>query len=553
MKATGMKSDIEVTISGNLPFDESAVSGISVTYTYNALPIVRLTLDAPFIQKYTPDFLCNPDLYKNRDGTSSCEINIKTKKGCLKFTGLFDGLSASQTPGGFEYAAIIKSRFTRLLEVYPKFMGIVPGSMLPFKFNRTLKISENNNNYATLIIGGQAASIPVDISPPEFMIKLIKFGLKSQIDKSIYNVSYSGTFTDSIPLLELINQPVYKENAKAALTLLDDVNTIFVSDCLINSNKMTNNLLQMYIQSTDNVFNTMVETLTVMGCNILCGNDKIFIIPSCNFLKLGNNKVPKFQEQAKTLNHAYPADFSNFSVNDASYKNIKYAIVVPSSYSNIVHPGTSSITRTVMLNSGMYPRKDQETEIPDDGSSGVLVVPGDNFILQGVLIAGIHNRTILTDLKDKNIGYGADKKVESPTAVKDKHNEHQKAVLNNNNDAKTAMDAYAKTQFLSAKYNDRVGSFTSVFNPNWVPGTTGFLYTRTPGLGYNFFVTSVCHNITLSPNNNGQAVTTVNFNSVRSKGTPSDIPGVEEDPFYTYNADTMQNVQDSWVKDITGT
>ncbi|HEY8400049.1 MAG TPA: hypothetical protein VIK89_02235, partial [Cytophagaceae bacterium] len=197
---------------------------------------------------------------------------------------------------------------------------------------------------------------------------------------------------------------------------------------------------------------------------------------------------------------------------------------------------------------GVYPRE-ADNEIPDDGSCGVLIVETSPFFLKGTAYAFTANGDLQETISEGE-NYNNKEPVESVEKVKQEMETYAEEVNEATEDQ--ILDYYAKLKFLQTKYLDRTGSFTTVFNPYWVPGTTGSLYTREPGLYVNFFVHTVTHDIGLAPPSIGRAVTQVSFNSARMSKDAQGVPGVTKEELFNYTVEDMVNLQKSWTNNITG-
>jgi len=536
--------DFEISIFGALPFDERAVTGITITYGYNMIPYARLQLDAPWLQQYYTDFLCNPDDYKKRsEGTTTIIIN--SPKGCLYFEGYFDGLSLMQTPGGFEYSAIIKSKFQRLLEIYPRMIGMVPGSMNLGTYPETLKMihGKEDHVWAQLKIGTETIDCTISVSDfiKQTMIKLVK-------SQAIWKVN-TNLNTDMQPLYLYLKNTVHKENIDQALPLLESLDTSALSNCVLKASLCAGGILDLIMGSQEHLWGLMVKTYDALGCALVVGTNSIYVVPNAAFMKIGNS-FPEHKQESDTINHAYPADYNNFIFSDNGFVNIKCCYIVPQSQ----HLPGSTIQpiKAVCSNLGMYPPLGvDDPEVPDDGSSGILALPTDSFIISGLANAFTANAEMQKKLSDGVTN--------CDLIVTDTNKPYQDMIMHSDDQKKSyykyckqVFNQYAKLKFMQAKYQERGGSFTTIFNPKWVPATTGSLYSRNPGLYFNFYVTSVTHSIQLRAPNIGVATTQVNFNSARFNGNPDKVPGIHMDDFYMYSQDDMVAFQQKWVSDITG-
>ena len=539
-----MTSDVEVTVSG-LPFNQRAISGIEISYGVNQIPVASLHLVAPYIEQNHRDFLCDPDKYKKQTRDNPVTFQIKARTGCLKFTGVFDGISFSQMPGGFSYSAIFKSQFQSMMELYPKFMGLDPLSMMPFKRIATLKtqvgaIDEPYESLKYTLNNRVTASNDTVIT---YYMRLIKEMINSQINATLA----SNTTQELSDILALLQDQRYKRNAEKCQSLLEDIDTSFAEDTDMRAGKCMPYLIDKVVYSQDTLWDTILAALDDFGCMLLPANDKLFIAPKVNYLKMADMTVPAKQEQATKPNHIYPSDVTSVNVNDVPYRNLRGCFVVPI----VSDPGPLGYSFATQC-LGAYP-KPQDTDVKDDGGSGLLIINAPTFLIQNVDGLYVKNNDVQTDIQVEAKAYAGDQAVETPDEPQQKYKQLSKDVSESLNVMKEILDKYAKARFLSEKYSERGGSIqTAVFKPNFVPGTTGFWYTRHPGLFYNFFVTSVTHSITLGGGKVGNATSHISFNSLRYGGSPDNIPGVDEAELYNFSSDDMADLQQQWLDNIEG-
>ena len=532
--------DVEVTIDG-LPFGQDAVTGVSISYGFNSVPVASLQLDAPHInEEYGGVLLCDPDTYKKRD--KLVNISIKAKTGCLNFTGYFDGLNIVQTPGGYEYTAIIKSKFQRLMEIFPKIPGLWPGSVNIFRVPKALKVQFGNTDVLyTTFRDGKSESIETNIPIGVFVKKLFRLLVKTQIDWQIT----TNVTKDIQKMVNVIMSNNYKKNLQAALPLLDAINTTAIEGCELKANACAEGLLDLVLAEQANLWDLMVSAYKEMGCILVPANDTLFIVPEAGFLKIKNEHAA-FQQEATSINHAFPADYNSLMINDNGYINLKYCFMAPV-LDGLTHALTEASPASLHM-LGVYPPEGEDSEIPDDGSCGVLIGRSPGFLFNALS----YSYTITADevqppLSNPGTPHAPIRTIDSPEAAKEKREDHQKKMEARREMQQKALDDWAKARFLQAKYAERGGSFNTQFHPKWVPGSTGSLYARLPGLFFNFFVTGVHHSISLSAPKTGTAITQVSFGSTRYSGNPGGVPGVEKDEFYNYATTDMENFQSQWV------
>jgi hypothetical protein len=537
-----MKSEVEITVE-NAPFDASAISGITIIHGINAIPIARVSLSAPYIQTTSgKEFICNPDKFKKRD--SPAVFTIKTKTGCMKFTGFFDGMSVQQSPGSLEYSAIFKNQFQRMLEIFPKFCGVMPTSFNPFCAVNDTTVSTGHPElvYPAFKLAGK--SVDTNQSIGDFIVDLFKVMIQSQV--LYYNNMQS---TPAITIASLLGNGKYQDNLEQAEQLIGATVTDFVSVNHISAAYCASGLMNLLMgDKIGNLWDLLLECIETIGCSVVVGDTKIYIVPKANYLKGPDVAKPQRQESTPDLaNIAYPADYNNFVVNDIGYANIKACFITAVDNILLTNMATDAMAGNYL---GVYPTPDAPSELDnaDDGSSGILIFRLEDTMLNGMMTYFTMNNVVQERLATANPYAGS--VAENVDAVQKILQQSIDIAAEANKKQKTIMNQFAKIKFLEQKYTGRTGSLTSVFNPYWVPGSTGTVYSRFPGLFYQFFVTSVVHTISVHAPGTGTAITSISFDSVRSAANIGDVPGVVNVDLFEYDVDKMTNFQYKWLTDI---
>lgn len=535
-------SDVTVSVTG-LPFDQKAVSGVAFDFGYNSIPCASLQLVSPYIEENHRDFLCDPDSYKKKTRDNFVKISVKSKTGCLNFEGVFDGLSFSQSPGAFNYSAIIKSKFQSLLEVYPKLIGMDPSSLMLFKRNNQfLKVTpaDANDPFAGLTIG--AGTIPVaGKSLLELYIDVLKYILTSQL------TIQTNTTQNFAKILKLMQDDIYKKNITKALDMISNIDISAVKDNKILASYCLPWIVKKIVNSPDTMWDALLSGLDEMGCMLLPGVTKLFIIPKANFLKLNGSTPSSYGAQSTQPNQAWPADYSNFMVSDRSYRNLRACFVVPADV-DVASCNLASGGSWKAQIYGVYP-KEGSSDIKDDGATGILIKPVPPFFAANITSILAYNHKVQEDIKNGQKPFAGPVQMDSSAVFQ----QFLSDAKQNNQTVESygeIFDNLAKSYFLQEKYEERGGSIQLLFNPKWVPGTTGFVYSRHPSLCYNFFVTSVRHEIALGSGNSGFAQTSVNFSSSRYAGNPGSVPGTDTVDLYKYDEGKMKSTQQKWLSDI---
>lgn len=541
-----MTSDIQVDISGG-PFTSGNVTGVSISYGYNMIPAAMLTLNVARMMEKNPAFFENPTQFKKSTKSGNADqvhINIKTVSGCISFSGFFDGLSVSQAPGGLEYTAIIKSKFQVLTELYPKLMGMYPGSTIIGRSVANLTYTPGGNEYAALQAG--SATISADLSPCEFYIEF----LKKVCDSQKNGESYWSSIQSLSSLRSVLESTDYKANIDLCTKLIDDIDISYAKAEGWRVTRDLNYHADLIASGGDDAWSLLLNIADSCGCVILISDKKLHIVPQSNFMKL-EGSCPSGGEQSTKPNQAYPADYSNFILNDNSYKNIRYCFV--SGISSVAGP----INRNEALHlnqCGSYPAAGEEIN-PDDGASGILLVETPPWM--GRTIAGaimVHSKTTATNQTQPYSKAGTSEVGdidEAKSSIDSLSSEYQQ--IAESKETKKLLDNYAQARFLTEKYSERTGSFSLQFNPQWVPATTGFLASRQPKIMFNFFVTGVTHSISVSDARVGSASTQVSFNSARYGGNMGSVPGIDSNVLYGYDTGKMKALQESWLSENSAT
>jgi len=520
-----MKTDVEVSVTGLGDKMNEAVMGVTFHYGINSIPTCQLSFDAPKVE--SSGFLCSPDSYKKR----SNKVNVKVQSitGCINFDGFFDGLSLSQSVGNFSYQAVIKNKYQRLMEIYPKCIGVMPSSYRMWGSIDQVKI--NHGNPEAVINSITIAQVPLNLdkSIGEVLLEYIKAIVQSQIDVTkLTNIDPNVN-----QLIKLLQEPIYKANKEESKDLLANTDLTYIKNCAIKGINCADSIVELTLGGHSDL---MLQAFSYLGCCLLVGNNHMYIVPQALFLKGNNTKKAG-------INTAMPKDYNNFSVNDNGFVNIKSCHVIvdssrlPSTFSRLAAVATTY--------SGIYP-PDGNSEIPDDGSSGIYIVQASPFLMNGLNYGSCSNEFIQQTIKKGNPYF------KDPVDDEDKVRKQLEAINKKWAGAagpqKKLMDGYAKLKFLQAKYAERTGQLSTYFNPHWVPATTGSIYTDTPGIFINFYVTGVVHHIALSAPNTGTAVTSVSFGSARMGTNP---PGIDTDDMFNYSKSDMEELQGKWVGDIS--
>lgn len=541
-----MNTDVEVSVSGipGLGSNGEGITGISVTYGFNMIPVAQITLNTPWVQQNAPSLFANPASFKKSTKPDKVSIKVKSSTGCLDFDGFFDGISSVQTPGGMDFTIIIKNKFQMLSDMYPKYIGVYPGSTLSYRNIPNLTIDSGNpaEMYTRFL-----NELDMVVPPPKFYLEAIKKIAKSQT----LTESWSNT-KELSALRNILEDKSYKEMLSRLEQELDNINVDNADTPDLKVAQSAGYYVDMLLNGGDTAWDLLVNAMGDVGCILVPSNKKLYVIPQSNFLKLDGSRPGDSSRQSTETNQAYAADYSNFVLNDTSYRNIKYCFVECDAAALTPESVVSSIYADYL---GQYP-KDGNDITPDDGASGVYVVTAPPYLARSALSGiAVHNDEVRKNIEGgkpwADTGKGGVPESDEAVAGQMDTDEAKvdKEVGKDANKIKDTMDKYAKARFLQEKYTERAGSFSMQFNPRWVPATTGFLACQSPCLVYNFYVTSVQHTIQLSSARNGTAYTQIQFNCARCGSDVGALPSTQSNELYSYDDGKMKAFQKQWLGD----
>lgn len=571
-----MNSNISIELKPTEPSDQILatllkdvrITGATLSYGINKLPIAHVHIDTTVSDDLISSLkvLCNFDTYRRKKLT----LTIKTGglayiAGCLKFTGILDGVSISQSPGNLSASLVIKHQFVLLNEVYPRLLGLSAGSANMFSVMRPILYDPNqfgpgseNNHFLTpdqqlygLITGKDPTNkINTGLSLIPFIIEVFKAVVKNQ---SLYNVgpntpnfqSISNALRDVIKEQQ-INADKTGELFKLVMKLLGQVDTSYSNRLELSGNDhllsaasptIAAKVIGDIAQLDDTIYNSMVRYVSQYGCCFVVSNDGAYVVPDASFLKVVVNPNMIQNSRSTQTNVAYPADYDTFSFNDTGENTIKGVYVVPEPLG--MH-GTWSVGGINVM-SGKYidPNPDVKgnisvktlpqiacsyiSRVASQGSMGVQkLIQTGNPLIDGVI--------------DTVEAYASMKLHQAQTALEYLQMQH-------------FLDAWAQSEYCRIKYEDRTGYISMPFNNNWVPGAPGAALTKHPGSWIQFYVTDVTHSFNLMPNNSGTATTNVAFKGGRA-GTVSGSSGLDSIPLYNYTYPLSQNFADQFLADI---
>jgi hypothetical protein len=311
---------------------------------------------------------------------------------------------------------------------------------------------------------------------------------------------------------------------------------------LASSAMVSDKIKEAFTSGSNIILENYMNFLSWMGCSVIFSNSKMYVVPANSVLKQSKEYPAKRQIQSKP-NTAGPADYNSYSYNDNGYRDISSIIV---STGGVV---AGHYLGGVTFDNGAIAHFSEQQGLSQ--ASGVMVVRAHPFMY--IVASGPTNEDsnkLRQDIDNKGKSmYDFKKSYKDGMKIAKTQAKKAKKKKNNIQDSlKDVLDNFAETKFYQMRYQDRQGSITLDFNPNWVPGTGGSLYIRETAMFIHFHVTSVTHRIDMGPPNHGSAITVVNFNCGRIGDNPA---GTESDKFLGYGSDKEKGIQESFIGDIT--
>lgn len=501
--------------------------GLEIVYAANQIPYAGLELDASAIK-----MLCDFDAKYRRTRVS---IEVTSTLGCMTFDGLIDGLTMHQSFGSISLMMVVKSAYQVLTETYPRVPGIHPTSADLFIRSDLISANTNSNVYS-FYQGLAGSSFPKDsTNTMQFIVSYMKNLITNQ--QSIIEASSPiSILAEVITLAKTLSAPQLALAAEK-LNSIDTTATDGFS-FTISSTPVALQVMKGIADSRDSLFNTLVSMLNTFGCSLVIGANKAFVVPDVGFVSsVHRPTIIAPGEESSRVNEIYPSQYTSISFNDNGYRDIKACYVVSmETVNNTVNLPTTTV--------GSYVDEDENVK------GGVLVVmlPAD------IAMASMPNYLKAIQNNHKALASGTDNLSEEFEEGELKANieASQKEVNDGNNTiSRQYVDNWAQLKYLQAKYNDRTGNFTTVFDPNWAPSAVGTLYTRHPGTYIDFFVSRVTHRFQMSVPNQGVATTSVDFNCGRM-GSNVVGSGIDTVDLFDYNASDSYAYANKFVADVTG-
>ena len=519
-------SDIAITLSGAGSGAITSPTSVNITYALNSVPTAVLSLDPS-----DSSILCDIDANRRKP----VNIDVRTKNGGIKFSGVYDGVSLSQGYGGMNYSAVVKSKFQTLMELYPIYPGVSPMGTSPYERASPLIMSTGDAEGSD----GTPLSRFIQLDSSGMTIIQLYIGM---IEKMIdFGVNLSDRTTHMLPTLNPVTELLKnydKKTLQLEQALIKAVSTKYTDKYFNKGNIQFSTLAYIsthLIGNDSTLWGALVGCLNELGCNLVIGNTTAYIVPENNFIALPRKGVPSVGKLGASdgVNIAYPADYNGLTLNDNGFMDIGNCFIYTGDSQQGGQAGADSARG---LGSYSDPKKK---------SDGVLFLPASSMwntevLSSADLACSETNKAVSSD--KPYVG----KPVSKTDLYKSKKTSMQKIKDRWNKDNKQLFDTWAQLLYYQNKFTDRSGSINMDFNPNWAPGSSALIYTKYPGVYIDCFVTSVTHSINLQPNGSS-ATTTVNFQSARINSSYS----MPSDPFYNYDVGDMKSFQNDFLSDIT--
>jgi hypothetical protein len=545
--------DVKVKASG-LPGDAKVI-GITVTYQISSIPTAAVEL-LPFGDiKIVDQSFGDIDVQK-REKDISFDIQVYTHTGLqsgysrrLNFVGLLDGLSIANAVGGNSYRAVIKSKSQRLLELTTVTPGLYPTSVNIYKnpsFSTVID-PQAKNNAAVIAYGNLAGSINTLQGCIPFYTDLMKLIIKKQKSGWQAFCGLEKLASGQPPFEAIFQDERYQKALSEAEEIFNNVDLSAVTggvadNALVSSQTVADKVKEAFTSGSNILLENYMGFLSWMGCSVVFSDKKMYVVPSNSVLKQSKEYPAKRQIQSKP-NTAGPADYNSYSYNDNGYRDISSIIV---STGGVI---AGHYLGGVTFDNGAIAHFSEKKGLSQ--ASGVMVVRAHPWMYISPSAPSNEDSNKLRQNLDKKKGsmYASKKSYKAGVKLAKSHaKKAEKKKKDLEDPLKQLLDNFAETKFYQMRYQDRQGSITLDFNPNWVPGTGGSLYIRETAMFIHFHVVSVTHKIDVSAPNHGSAITVVNFNCGRIGDNPA---GTEEDKFLGYNTDKEQALQAAFVGDIT--
>jgi len=516
-------------------------TGVTLQYGLNIIPTAVLELSPR-----DADIVCDFEKYRR----STMRMDIMSKQGCTTFIGLVDGLSMSQSVGDMRMQLVLKHPFQLLAEINPKLLGY-HSTGVPFTRRveaLQMELDRSEMRLVTLAIG---EAIATDLSKPlpEGMISVLKAMVNSQLQWQLTQNAIGRSAQAAVMAAEAIRE----KHLKMATALLDSIDTSFVPTYLTLSDFHTLNfVLESICETRSNLLDVLLSLLETIGCGLVIGNSKAFVVPNSGFLRQHHKGTVRLGSTVTTPNVLHPSQYNSVSFNDNGYRDISGVYAM-------------SDDRNVLGVDGIFLD-------PSGGTGGIVgevmpyVISFNNAALRAAGVSEVSQTAANPDRPNsaaaapETEGNSENAQREAMKKIVTKEREStDEGYRRSNLEEQRALDAmyrfandWAQLRYYQLKFSDRTGAVNMLFNPNCAPGAVGQVYLRAPGVYIDFFVTGVTHEVRMHLPDVGQATTSLSFNCGRMGAYRSSplTAGLEKlNLFDGFSALTSVKVAEAFVND----
>lgn len=540
-----MKAQFQITLQGaGIP--SFVPVGASVSYGINRIPTATVHLEPRALA-----LMCDFEKIRRK----SVVLTIKGEDTCIRFNGVIDGQSISQQPGGLTTALTLKHNFVFLNETYPRILGLSAGSSDVFAINKPVTTLINKmytggpESIDTMrsvladvqqVYGYERVGLSFNLNVIDFAVELAKAVVLSQYNgTSVFPTNYwakqRGALSRAMEGTN-INQ---RAMAPVVLNLLKNFDTSYCSDMAFFAKDVigADRLIKDLGMLQDTVLQNIIRQVSEYGACLVIGNNHAYVVPDAAYLKVPKRARIARGATGSDYNVVYPAEYENFTFNDAGENTIKgvYLVEDPNRSVNISNSISTAWegcyidpAPNIMGNVVVKP-------LPDYATAA-------NLYIAGAGSAGIRNKIhngakLVTGKVKFNEYQSAFKSVQSAIdngVVKQMHQ---------------FLDDYAQMEYCKLKFNDRGGQINTYFTNIFAPGSVGSLYTREPGTYIDMFVTGVTHSFSTNGTSGGSANTSVTFRGGRMGNSAN--TGLDRIDLYNYTYADAQSFCSSFVTDIS--
>lgn len=527
--------------------------GATITLQVGAIPTAAIDLRPSGGKAKVEGGGSFPDIDSGRrlkEETVEISVNVRAGSGAgasrrFKFKGLLDGYSISNVVGNNSYQAVLKNNAQSLLEITTLMPGLYPASTNIFKIpsHAITTSTQGNDNEALKLWTALTSEEPslLKLSPIKFYVGLLRLIVKKQQGGWENYLGKDKMLSGKKAFKEIYESASYKKNLSRAEEVLKSISfegCTGMIDKLSMKNEAALGVFDIFSRGSTILLDNLLNFLSSVGCSIIFGNNKSYIVPINSVIKQ-KNYTPGKGQLSNSTNQAGPADYNSYVFNDIGFRDVNSVILMSPNYAGGAYLGSFGYDRAVV---GCFSAPSSEAK-----GSGVYVTRAHPWM---AISATSPRGTDAKEGKSKQDGEGSpyDKKI----SFSDASQETGKAFAERSkqkgestkSDPGESFDNFAETKYYQARFTDRQGSITLDFNPKWAPGTGGELFVRESGMHLHFYVTSVIHRVETGAPASGSALTIINFNCGRFGKDPA---GSQGDKFLGYNGGTEASIRSGYA------